>query len=296
MKHHYVPQFLLRRWCDETGRLQSFSVRDGRVLSSARAPEYTGYESALYAVVANALGIDDDNIEKRFFSPLDNSAAVALGMIERREPIGLDEKAAWALFLNSLRVRQPDVLAHMRTEGMKILSRFLGEGDAALPAGAPATEKWLNEHLPGALEVHSLTSWLPRMVMHDAMTNRFADLHWWVIEFTAAVPKLLLSDLPIHWEGGIANDDFLIHMPIAPNRLFIGTGTEGAERYLNNLPRAELVRRVNRTSLASSSKRVWGADRNEGRAFIEANMDVLGVNVEPFEMIAKRFLERSRGF
>jgi len=92
MKHHYVPQFLLRRWCDETGRLQSFSVRDGRVLSSARAPEYTGYESALYAVVANALGIDDDHIEKRFFSPLDNSAAVALGMIERREPIGLDER------------------------------------------------------------------------------------------------------------------------------------------------------------------------------------------------------------
>jgi hypothetical protein len=102
VKHHYVPQFLLRRWCNDAGKLQSFSVRDGRVLQRSLAPRSTGYENALYAVVANALGIDEDHLERKLFSPIDSDAAIALGKIERREAISNDDKIAWAFFLNSL--------------------------------------------------------------------------------------------------------------------------------------------------------------------------------------------------
>ena len=293
VKHHYVPQFLLRRWCNEGGKLQSFSIQEGRVLSSALAPRYTGYENALYAVVANVLGIDEDHLERRLFGPIDSNAAIALGKIERREAITIDHKIAWAFFLNSLRIRQPDVLTHLRTQGMKMLKRFLAEGDAGLPPGAPSTEQWFDQHYPGVLEARSLTSWLPQMVMHDEMTDRFAGLHWWVLEFPPAPPKLLLSDLPIHWEGGVATNDFFIHMPIAPDRLFIGTASKATEQFLDGLPRAELIRRVNRASLASSSSRIWGSDAQEGRTFIEANMEIVGLNVEPFDDIAKRFLARA---
>lgn len=292
VKHHYVPQFLLRRWCNDKGKLQSFSVRNGRVLHSSLAPRYTGYENALYAVVANALGIDEDHLERKLFSPIDANAAVALGKIERREVISEADKIAWAFFLNSLRVRQPDVLAHLRSEGLKMLSGLLAEGDTTLPAGALSTEEWLNRNLPGMLEVQSLVSWVPRIVMHDEMTDRFANLNWWVLEFTPEAPKLLLSDLPIHWEGGLNTDNFFIHMPIAPDRLFIGTASEATEQLLDGLPRAELIRRVNRTSLASSSARIWGADADEGRAFIEANVDIVSANVEPFNAVAERFQAR----
>jgi hypothetical protein len=293
MKHHYVPQFMLRRWCNDAGKLQSFSVCDGRVLHRSLAPRYTGYESALYAVVANALGIDEDHLERKLFSPIDSNAAITLGKIERRETISEDDKIAWAFFLNSLRMRQPDVLAHLRTEGLKMLKVFLAAGDAALPAHAPTTEEWLKRHHPGMLEVQSLVSWLPRMVMHHEMTDRFADLHWWVLEFASEAPTLLLSDLPVHWEGGLNTDNFFIHMPIAPDRLFIGTASDATEHYLDGLPRADLIRRVNRTSIASSSGRIWGVDPDEGREFIEANLDILGANVEPFDEVAKRFLDRN---
>lgn len=142
------------------------------------------------------------------------------------------------------------------------------------------------------LEAQSLVSWVPRIVMHDEMTDRFANLDWWVLEFTPEAPKLLLSDLPIHWEGGLNTDNFFIHMPIAPDRLFIGTASEATEQLLDGLPRAELIRRVNRTSLASSSARIWGADADEGRAFIEANVDIVSANVEPFNAVAERFQAR----
>lgn len=292
MKHHYVPQFLLRRWCDEAGKLRSFKVLADRVLCTAQAPKHTGYENALYAVVANALGINEDHLERKFFSPLDSNAAVVLGKIERHESISPNERIAWAFFLNSLRMRQPDVLAHLRTDGMKMLRQFLAMGDDALPLGWPSTERWLEAHHPGMMEARGLIAWLTQMVLHDEMTKRFESLDWWGIEFEPGMPKLLLSDLPIHWEGGVATDKFFVQMPIAPNRVFFGTASEQTEAHLLGLPRDELVRRINRSSLASSTSRIWGADEQEGRAIIEANRDALGANVETFDLIAAKFRAR----
>lgn len=249
------------------------------------APRYTGYENGLYALIANAFDVDDNHLEQKLFAPIDSQAAVALHKIERRETITSDDKIAWAFFLNSLRMRQPDVLTHLRGEGMQMLKGNLAERDADLPAGALATEQWFNRNLPGVLEVHSLISWLPQMVIHDEMTDRFASLHWWVLKFRPEAPKLLLSDLPIHWEGGVHSDKFFIHMPIAPDRLFIGTATEATEKYLTELPTVELIYRVNRCSLASSSRRIWGSDTDDGGAFIEANLDAVGANVVTFEAL-----------
>lgn len=292
MKHHYVPRFLLRRWCDAGGKLQSFKVLDGRVLSSALAPEYTGYEDGLYALGDNPLGLEEDHLEKQLFGPIDNDAAVALAKIERREAINPKDKIAWAFFLNSLRLRKPDVLDHLRTQGMAMLKHFLAQGDAALPEGWPSSEEWLGEHYPGLMETQSLTSWLSQIVLHDEMTKRFHDLDWWVMPFKPEAPKLLLSDLPLHWEGGLMSDQFFIQMPIGPDRIFFGTASKATEDRLAALPSAELIRRINRGSLASSSNRIWGSDAGEGRAFIEANLDALGQNVEPFDAVAKRYWEK----
>ncbi|MEG3083553.1 DUF4238 domain-containing protein [Sphingomonas sp. PB2P12] len=292
MKHHYVPQFLLRRWCNDRGKLQSFKIRAGRVLCTSQAPEYTGYENALYAVAANTLGIGRDHIERRFFSPIDSKAADALAKIERREPLDQDSKIAWAFFLNSLRLRQPDVLDHMRKEGMAMLKRFLAEGDAALPEGWPSSEEWLEVNYPGMMEARALTSWVPQIVLHNEMTRRFSDLRWWAIEYKTEAPKLLLSDMPLHWEGDLMTEDFFIALPLAPDRLFLGAASEATENFLDSLPAAELIRRINRASLAASRGRIWGADAAAGRAFIEANLDIAGMNVVPLDEISRRFWAR----
>lgn len=269
-----------------------FTVVNGRVAASRHTPRYTGYEDDLYAVGTNSLGIERHFLEKRLFTPIDNDAAVALGKIERREPITSKDKMAWAIFLNSLRCRKPDVLNHLRNEGVAMLKAFLAEGDAALPEGWPASEQWLDAHYPGLLETRSLISNLSKIVLHDELTQRFQDLNWWVMPFKAEAPKLLLSDLPIHWEGDLDSDNFFIQLPIGPDRIFFGTSSQETEDYICNFPSVELIRRVNRGTLASSSNRVWGSDAAEGRAFIEANLDVLSINVEPFDAVAKRFWEK----
>src|SRR3546814_16017534 len=73
-------------------------------------------------------------------------------------------------------------------------------------------------HFPGTIDAATLTSWLPRMILHDDVADRFSGLHWWCREFEADAPKLLLSDLPLHWEGGFNQPGFFLKLPIEIGR------------------------------------------------------------------------------
>lgn len=287
MRHHYVPQFLLRRWTDTAGKLRIYKMRDGRLTRKDMGPKSTGYENGLYALVAGVLGFPEDDLEKRLFGPIDNNAAVALDKIERRAVLTDDDHIAWTFFLCSLRIRQPDVLEFLRTEGKQHHAEILANLDKeSLPAGAPNTEQWFNRHFPGTIDAATLTSWLPRMILHDDVADRFSNLHWWCREFEADAPKLLLSDLPLHWEGGFNQPGFIIQLPIGPDRIFFGTASTETEHILGAMPADVLIPRVNRSTLASSSQRFWATTDDGLEAFVEANRDVIGKNVAPFRSFA----------
>jgi len=104
MKHHYVPQFFLKRWADVVGKVHLVQVRNGAVVSSARMPEYTGFEHDLYGLVASAFGVGQDHLEKRLFGPIDSNAALVLDKLERHEVLSVDEHIVWTFFLSSLRM------------------------------------------------------------------------------------------------------------------------------------------------------------------------------------------------
>lgn len=287
MKHHYVPQFFLKRWADAVGKVHVFQLRNGAIFSRARRPEYTGFEYDLYGLVANALGVGQDHLEKRFFGPIDSNAAIVLDKLERHEVLSEDEHIAWTFFLSSLRMRQPDVLAFLRNDGIARMKDDLAKRDAVtLPPDAMSTEEWFARTYPGGIETMTLTNWLPRMIFHDEITAAFGELRWWIREFEADQPALLLSDLPLHWEGGFKQDKFMIQLPIGPRRVFFGARSKATEKVLDAIPPLELIRRVNRTTLASSSGRVWASDEAEGRAVITANLEVFGANKVDFASLA----------
>lgn len=287
MRHHYVPQFLLRRWTNASGKLRTYTIRDGRLTFRDLGPKFTGYENGLYAIVSAAFGFPADHLERRLFGPIDNDAARALEKIERRETLSEGDHIAWTFFLCSLRIRQPDVLEFLRTEGRKHQREILAELDKeTIPPGDPTTDEWFDLHFPGGLDAASLTSWLPRMILHEEVLDRFGGLHWWCREFEPGAPKLLLSDFPLYSNGGFAQPGFHIHLPIGPNRIFFGTASADTEKALSQLPVQELIERVNRATLASSTQRIWGTIEADGRAFVEANVDLIGLDVVPFRSFA----------
>jgi len=287
VKHHYVPQFLLKRWANAAGKVHVFQVRDRTISGRARKPEYTGFEYDLYGLVANALGVGEDHIEKRLFGPIDSNAAIVLGKLEYHEPLNEDQHVAWTFFLSSLRIRQPDVLAFLRKTGMDRLKANLAKRDTAtLPPGAMSTEQWFSRTYPGAIEAVPLINWLPRMILHDDVTAAFGEMRWWIREFDADEPALLLSDLPIHWEGGFETERFMIQLPVGPRRVFFGARSKHTEEVLDAIPQHQLVQRINRTTLASSGGRVWACDDVGSRDIIAANLDIFGVNAVDFASLA----------
>ncbi len=258
------------------------------MVSRARTPEYTGFENELYAVVANAVDLAEDVLEKRVFGPIDSNAARVLEKLEAHGPITEDDHIAWTFFLSSLRIRQPDVLEFLRTKGIERLRADLVERDkATLPPDSPSTEEWFEQHFPGHMRAYSLASWLPQMVANDGVLDKFGSLNWWIQEFTPDHPELLLSDLPIHWEGGFNQPGFLIQVPVGPNRVFFGAASAQTQQFLGNLPHADLINRINLTSLASSSDRVWARSAS-ARAFVEANLAKMGKNAFPFSSLLPR--------
>jgi hypothetical protein len=282
-----VPQFLLRRWTNTAGKLHVFSRRNGRLVSTERAPRSTGFVDGLYAIVAGAFGLSADHIERKLFGTIDNNAAVALGKLESHEAFTPDEQIAWTFFLSSLRIRQPDTLHFLRSAAIDYVKRTLAAKDkVTLPAGEPSTVQWFEQNFPGGLEAKSLTSWLPRMITHDGVLDAFESLLWFTREFTADAPKLLLSDMPLHWDTGLNDPNLLIQLPLGPNRVFFGARTEECKQIINQMSVPELVRRINRTSLASSAEYIWASDKDEARAFIEDNLDILGVHVVTFAQIS----------
>lgn len=289
MKHHYVPRFLLNRWTDTSGRLFSFSRQNGRLVCSRRTPKSTGYEKGLYALIADVLGISRDALEQKVFARIDDGAAKSLEKLERHEALSEDDHIAWTFFLSSLRVRQPDAIEFLRGEGMDLLRRTLAKRDAVtLPEGWPTTEEWFADNHPGLLEAAPLTSWLPIMIFNNEILDAFGKLKWWFREFEVDEAKLLLSDMPLYWNGGFTKPGFMIHVPVAPNRLFIGTRSEETETILSQMRPAELVARVNRASIASSSRRIWASTRDDAQAFIEDNLEIMGVDFVTMASIAQR--------
>ena len=159
MRHHYVPQFLLKRWQDSSGKVHVFTIKKDKLVCSKRAPKWTGFENDLYAIVANAVGLANDVLERKIFSPLDNNAAKALEKLERHEALTEDDHIAWTFFMSSLRIRQPDVLDYLRNEGGQLVRQFLAEADAkTLRPGGMSSEQWFGENLPGAIDAVRLTN------------------------------------------------------------------------------------------------------------------------------------------
>lgn len=107
--HHWVPQFYLKRWTNESGRLVSFSRETGRNLVRKPNPKNVACEDLLYTVFVS----DGNHIygEDSIFKSVDQDGAVAIEAALsddwKKMPNELAEKLYQFIYL--LSVRHPTV-------------------------------------------------------------------------------------------------------------------------------------------------------------------------------------------
>lgn len=126
MKHHFIPQFALSYWQESDGRVPYFSRRAGRIVIDRSAPRYTGYDDDIYSF-KHVPEERQQDVETKFFSPLDNAVAPIYARLVRRERFDFSEaeRRVWAMYLLAGIARVPEKIERMKELGKHHLARAL---------------------------------------------------------------------------------------------------------------------------------------------------------------------------
>lgn len=274
MKHHYVPQFLLREWSETTddGQVEVFRLDLPHIPSSRTTPKYTGYEVDLYALTREVIaGMDKQAIEKRFNRDVDNQGALVLQKLNSGglRVLTIDDRVRWARFLMSLRIRQPDVVQMLRSEGERHLratltaqqkqyEELLGLEDSL------SLVKWTEEQYPGLIENIGL-SFFHRIVDNPVVGEKILQMKWWLWDFSDVPHDLVLADHPCIFTSGLDDPGLIIALPISPRKAFMATQSVKAAEIMRRQSANELVKRINESSVRQGRVRIYARDKSHAR-------------------------------
>ena len=269
--HHYVPQFLLRGWCNTDGKLTVYSRRHGHVVTSELKPRSTAFETNLYAY--REVPLEKRNaIENEFMTPkIDTPAALIVEKIlnGRFTQLTIDERSDFTRFVLSLRARHPDAIATAKASGgealMAALARDPEEYLAVKSESAPASlTEWAHQRVPSLIPNFGI-SVVPALIVDNKTGERVFKMPWWTHDVRGANTDLLLSDRPCMLEGNALNGDCVIALPLSPTMLFFICNRPAQTQFLRSMAVTDLVKMVNKASVTYAADRVYGTGKHHLR-------------------------------
>ncbi|QIJ75060.1 DUF4238 domain-containing protein [Methylobacterium sp. NI91] len=280
-RHHYIPEFYLKRWCAGNGKLVEFSKPYGNEVKPKRvSPRQTGFIDRLYALEGLPESLSSQ-VEDDFFRPVDNRAADVLKKIESdTNNLEAEERVAWTQFLISLIFRTPENVSATR----KRLS------DSLTATTRAAERRWRRIRGPGF--PRTLREAMEQAIASDPMRvsryalevvagntssekigNAIVRMLWGSMRMPMGIPGLFSSDRPLHWFGGLGDADCHILMPVGPKRIFWATNTIDMAALIRSQPPEILARFVNEHSVRRARKFVYAMSDME-LAYVQANMGI----------------------
>ena len=272
MRHHYIPQFLLKAWAGADGKIEVFWIDPQHLRSSRLAPKSTAYEDNLNALtVSEVAGVKQQAVETDFMQHIDNLAARALqkmadtGFAELKK----EDCAAWMYFIMSLPPRAPEVVSRLHAEGSKYLKASLDEKPEEYEAisesdDPPTLTEWAGQQVPGLIENFGKMS-LPNFICNPEIGQKILGMKWWLWDFKGQKNHLLLADRPCIFTTGVDDPDSVIVLPISPWKAFMATKTERIANIMRQQRPKDLLVRVNESSLRQARERVYALDASPHR-------------------------------
>lgn len=277
MRHHYVPQFLLRPWAEGSfdGKLEVFRLDLDRLSSSRRAPKYTAFEDDLYALSKpEVAGMEKQAIEKIFLRQVDNLAARAHQKLARKGLSSLtnEEWSDWVRFLMSLLARQPGIVQQLKTDSAEHLRKVLAERpeeyqEIAQSGDAPTLIEWTEKRFPGLIENFGL-SFFQEIANNSGIGEKIFRMKRWLWDFTDVSFDLLLGDHPCIFTAGIDDPNLVIAVPISPKKAFMATNSTELAASMRGQDPKLLAMRMNESSLSQARTRIYARNISP-RRFIQ---------------------------
>lgn len=276
MRHHYVPQFLLRAWAEAATdqKVETFRLDQPHLPSKRHAPKHIAYEENLYALTMPVVArMEQQAVEKHLLRRIDELAA---GVLRKLTTTGFrdltrEDHSNWARFMMSLRLRQPTVVVQLRTEASEQLEASLADKPeeyeaAAGEADPPTLVEWTRARYPGLIENFGM-SFFHRLVDNPEVGEKILRMKWWLWDFGRERNEPLLADHPCIFTKGIDDPDLVIALPIGPRKAFMATRTERVSNIMRRQRPKDLLARINESSIGQTRVRIYA--RNDApRRFI----------------------------
>lgn len=282
-RHHYIPQFYLRRWTGIDGRLERYTKPYPNRLDIKRRPtKAVGWWDDLYIAPEN----DPHKnyfLEWGFFRQLDDRAARVVQKLNATPipTLSAQEISVWSTFLMSLLHRTPENLAAYKETAGRIY-------DETVPEIRDRYDELRTPHDPETVEEYeaSLTAEdRERAVMRNFASsianpnigNFLNSLHWSALDLPDDCPDYLLSDDPLARTNGLKKADGHLAIPLSPRRLAVGVYDHNFRNELLRMRPRELVKQMNTWTVEGARHFVVSPDLQQTR-FIKNRF---GVNPKP---------------
>jgi hypothetical protein len=277
-KHHFLPEFYLRRWAGEDGQFTRFtSVHAGKIAVRRTHPAQAGFKHDLYRLPGDhADDMAAQLLEWGFFRHVDNDAARALAILLGEAPSAwaTDTRSGWSRFLLSLLHRTPrhweqilDKLARLDAETLlEVQVRYT---ELRGPTDPETFNDWIaaRDRVYIEKERYKMAA---RAIDNEELGTSINNIEWRVHDLSQANHALLTSDNAIVLvainlpEGHLA-------LPISPTNLFVAARHRKFHSQIETLARTDpsrLVRGVNRLTVERADEVVIAHDESQ-RLFIQ---------------------------
>ena len=270
MRHHYVPEFLLKRWAETTAdkKVEVFQLDIPKIPSKRRTPKHTGFEPDLYALNRDRVaGLEKQHVETKILKHVDNDAAIVLSKILTGglDSLSKTDNLNWVIFLMSLKVRSPESIHNLKyDEPKKFKASFIENPEKYIVKSGDSDPRALEERAekenPGITDNFGMV-YFGHLITEREIVIKIGDMTWGLYHFKNQKNHLLLSDHSlIFTEKNIDHPDLIIFLPLSPDKAFIATKHKRITEMIRQQRPKDLMTRMNEISLYDAKQRIFARD------------------------------------
>lgn len=293
--HHYIPQFVLREWAVDAGKLWRYSKPVPNKLAAKRVSTGAiGFESFLYEVPGETPD-KAQQVETRFMSSVDQSAARAHQILLGNKDWSWTSvtRSGWSRFILSLWMRTPASVQAYKAAIASLWGTTVPEIAAKYAElRKPEDPERFEDHMiardPRIVEKVAMYL-LQKSIDHAKVGERINNMKWTTLTLADASIDFLISDSPVISTNGLAGKDALIVMPVSPRRAFIAFNHDSTFETLQRMRELDFVKHSNKL-VVQRARHFVGAARDDQRKFVAKHFGTAPVPTIT-ELIAHKYSE-----
>ncbi|MDP1664980.1 MAG: DUF4238 domain-containing protein [Methylobacter sp.] len=231
-RHHFVPQFYLKKWYEpgKNGFWLYFRDERGNIrLRQQRPAKAIGYEDNLYSFLPDGLTFhdsDSNKLEHGFFAQVDNAASVIHRKLLNQGvgALSADDRIKWAIFVNSLIERCPNRLRDIKSRAPDILFKLISELKQPSPSSTlqPQVQSIVDRMDSAAVVHNTVLSMLAPYIVDEPFIQYVTEMEWQTIDIPKGQDHFLTGDTPVVINAGDSSTPIhILSIAISPSRLLI---------------------------------------------------------------------------